>query len=80
MTDSELKQYAGQLVEAKLVDGRTLVGALVVGGDAQIVINQPYALKLLQANLDEGPTWIGIPSAAVVKSVRVLENLPEALD
>jgi hypothetical protein len=79
MTDEELRRYVGRPVEVQFVDGQTDTGELVTD-ESQMVFGQPYALKNLRAGATVGvraPVYRGIQHASVVRSIRVLEELPE---
>jgi hypothetical protein len=80
MTDDEFREYVGQFVEVRFVDGRTAVGQLLEGEALLLRRPHQYGLEIAPANVTDGPTWLGIPSAAVVESIRVLERPPEIID
>lgn len=78
MTDEELTKYIGRLVEVQFVDGQTDAGELVTD-EPRMVLGQPYALKTLRRGATvevREPSYRGIQNASVVRSVRVLEELP----
>jgi hypothetical protein len=80
MTDQELQQYAGQLVEVRFIDGRTVIGELVEGEALLQLRPTRYTLKMPPANVSDGPTLLNIPSAGEVESVRLIEQQPEMID
>jgi O-phosphoseryl-tRNA(Cys) synthetase len=73
MKDEELRQYADQWVEAKLRDGKTLVGRLVVAAPSSFEIDQP------SADLGAGAPRLCI-DAGSVEDIRVLQSPPPTLD
>jgi hypothetical protein len=80
MRDEELRQYASQQVELKLVSGIVLAGKLMVEGDARITLGMPYAIRSLHRSSAVGvlePSYEGIPDAAAVEWVRILEQQPD---
>ncbi len=80
MTDEELQQYAGQLVEMQFVDGRTAIGELIAGEALLQLRPKRYTLKMPPANVSDGPTLLNIPSAGEVDSIRAIEQQPEMID
>lgn len=68
----ELRPYVGRLVELKFIHGEEDIGRLVEG--------DRYAIELPVSAPSEARAWRGIPDAAVVRSVRPLDGLPETID
>jgi len=73
MTDDDLQQYIGRLVEVGLASGETLLGRLKKGANA-------YAIEQSSANPDQESTLIAIDSAGDIASVRTVSAPPEMLD
>lgn len=78
MTDKELHQYAGKWIEATLVDGRTVMGRLLVD-EPHILLTGPFEIEQPPASPDAPPPRIGVDALNIV-SVRALEAPPETLD
>jgi hypothetical protein len=73
MTDDELQQYIGLLVEVRLTSGETLLGRLKKGGNG-------YAVEQSSSNPDQALALIAIDSAGDIASVRTVSAPPEMLD
>jgi hypothetical protein len=80
MTNEALSEYINRAVELQLLTGERPTGELIAGGDVQIVLGQPFAIKQPAASSTEGPTFRGISDASLIEWVRVLEQTPEMLD
>ena len=78
MKDAELRQYAGQWVEARLVDGSVLIGRLLVD-EPSFLLRSPFEIEQPAANPDAAPPRISI-EALIVESVRVIGGPPETSD
>ncbi|HEY2475984.1 MAG TPA: hypothetical protein VGI19_14435 [Candidatus Cybelea sp.] len=75
MSDEELQQYLGLLVEARLTSGETLLGRLLRDG-----AGSAYAIEQSSSNPDQGPTLIAVDSAAAIQTLRTVSAPPEMLD
>jgi hypothetical protein len=73
MSDDDLQQCIGLLVEVRLASGETLLGMLQEGGGA-------YAIEQAPSNPDREPALIAIHSAGDIASVRTVSAPPEMLD
>jgi hypothetical protein len=74
MTEQELHQYIGERVEVRFTSNETLVGKLVTGGEFEMLEPRPYALEIPPANINEQITWLPIPDASVIESIRIIER------
>ncbi|MFY9631997.1 MAG: hypothetical protein WAJ94_10375 [Candidatus Cybelea sp.] len=73
MSDDDLQQYVGLLVEVHLVSGETLLGRLKKG-------DKGYAIEQPSSNSNQESALIAIGSAGDVASVRTVTAPPEMLD
>jgi hypothetical protein len=73
MSDDDLLQYIGLLVEVRLASGETLLGRLKKGGNG-------YAIEQPSSNTDQELALIAIGSAGDVASVQTVTAPPEMLD
>ena len=73
MSDDDLQQYLGLLVEVRLASGETLLGRLKKG-------DKGYAVEQPSSNTDQESALIAIGSAGDVASVRTVTAPPEMLD
>jgi|HubBroStandDraft_6_1064221.scaffolds.fasta_scaffold200368_2 hypothetical protein len=80
MTNELLSEYIDRSVELQFATGQRLTGELLAGGDVQIVLGQPFAIKQPAASPTEVPTFRSIADASLIAWVRVLEQTREMLD
>ena len=73
MTDDDLQQYIGLLVEVRVASGETLLGRLKKAGSA-------YSIEQAPSNPDQESAVIEIGSAGNIASVRTIIAPPEMLD
>jgi hypothetical protein len=73
MTDEELRPYLGRRVSVQFTNGDVVSGRLVVG-EAHLVLSQPYAIEMPGRSPGEGPSWLGVPHASVIVSIRALDE------
>jgi hypothetical protein len=79
MTDEELRPYVGRQVELKVVSGVVFAGELTAD-EARVALGVPYAIKSLHRSQTVGvlePSYEGIPDAAAVEWVRILQQQPD---
>lgn len=78
MTDADLRQYANQWIEARFVDGKTLVGRLVLDASGS-PSGSDFQIQEPAANPDAEPPRTNV-DPTLVASVRPIAAPPEALD
>jgi hypothetical protein len=76
LTDDDLRQFANGNVRLTF-DGQTLTGKLIIGFEAQVRVNAPYALLWHDLNPTSGTReerLVAIPSAEAVESIELLDE------
>ncbi|MEO6835962.1 MAG: hypothetical protein ABI231_08660 [Candidatus Tumulicola sp.] len=73
MTDEELRPYLGRRVSVGFTNGDVLSGRLVVG-EEHLVHGQPYAIEILGRSPGESSSWLGLPHASAIVSIRALDD------
>jgi hypothetical protein len=82
MTDDELQRFANEKVRLAF-GGHTLTGKLVVGFEAQLKVQAPYALEWCDVDESLGTNEMrlaAIPDAAAVESVELADVAEETRD
>lgn len=77
MTDEELQRFAGEKVRLTY-DGSTLTGKLVVGFEAQLKVQAPYAIEWHDTNEATRTNEMRIAAIKDAKTVQSIELLDVA--
>ncbi len=79
MTDEELQKYANERVRISH-GGQVLTGKLIVGFEAQLKVQAPYAIEWSDLNPTLGTNEVrlaAIPGAEAVESIEVVDEPEE---
>ena len=82
MTDEELQRFAGEKVRLTY-NGNSLTGKLVVGFEAQLKVQAPYAIEWSDINETTGTNEMRIAAmtdARAIQSIEVLDLAEETKD
>lgn len=80
MTNEELERYVNQNVRL-VTGGRTLTGQLIVGFEAQVRVQAPFAIQWHDVNPSSGTKeerLAAIPDAGGIESIEVVDESPKA--
>jgi hypothetical protein len=80
MTNEELENYANQYVRL-VMGGRTLIGQLIVGFEAQTRVKSPYAIRWHDINRSLGTNeerLAAIPNAEEIESIEIVDESAKA--
>jgi hypothetical protein len=80
MTNEELEGYANQNVRVA-IGGRTLTGQLIVGFEAQVRVQAPFAIQWHDVSPSSGTNeerLVAIPNAEEIESIEVVEESAKA--
>jgi hypothetical protein len=80
MTNEELESYANQHVRL-VAGGRTLTGQLIVGFEAQVRVQAPFAIQWHDVNSSLGTNeerLVAIPNANEIESIEVVDESAKA--
>jgi hypothetical protein len=80
MTNEELEGYANQNVRV-VIAGRTLIGQLIVGFEAQTRVKAPYAIQWHDINPSLGTNeerLAAIPNADEIESIEIVDESAKA--
>lgn len=76
MTDEELERYGNQYVRL-IAGGKPLIGKLIMGFEAQVAVNAPYAIQFYDVNRTLGTReerLVAIPRAEAVDSIEIIDE------